>query len=222
MALGLSLSATQSNDATYLTVTDTTGETAATGWGVGGNEDYTDIVSVALSAPGQYLLYLTVTVTDKDGTETSYDAIDLYALAETDGTTVPFAATTDLTWTIDASDLVSGTTAMGTSSDKLTDGIYKLSYSLYSISGAATVDTYDVYHLVDGDSTIDVYDALRELSQQYDNEINDESRTIMEALLKYTYLLSIQKADIDSEQSRIINMLWTLDKINSDSSKYSW
>lgn len=230
MALGLSLTASQSNDATYLILTDATGETAATGWGVGGNEDYTDIVISTNTLAGNYHLLLDVVVTDKDGTDTTYTQLNLfntaYAYALSQGTSFSgFTATTDLTWILNASNLtnVSTSVAMGTSSDKLIDGIYSITYSLVDADDYTTeVDSYTMYYLVDGDVTISVYDALREISQQYDNELNDESREIMEALLKYSYLISMQNADTTAEQSRIINMLWTLDKMNSDSSKYSW
>lgn len=224
MALSLALSYDQSNDATYLTLTDATGETATGGWGVSGNETYTDIVAgTDTTTSSKYHLLLDISVTDKDGTVTEYDQINLYDLSATNGTTVPYAAITDLVWTITAADLVYSGTAMGTSADRLTDGIYDITYTLASNSDHSTeVDSLEQKLLIDGDIRADVYDALREISRQYDNEVNDESKEIMEALLKYAYLLSIDASATVSEETNLINMLWTLDKLNSDGSKYSW
>ncbi len=224
MALSLALTATQSNDATYLTVTDSTGETAATGWGVGGNEDYPHIViSTDTTTGSRYHLLLTVAVEDKDANTTTYDAINLYNKASDDGTTVPFAALTDLVWTLDAADLIDNSVAMATSSDRMTDGLYTLTYSLVLNSNHSTVsDTYEVTMLVDGDVRADVYDALREISNNYDNEINDESDEIMEALLKYSYLQAMEASATVALSDEIISMLYTLNKLNSDGSKYSW
>lgn len=221
MALGLSLSISQSNDATYLTVTDNTGVydavTNDTGWGAP-NEVVTDIVASTTTTALKLHALLDITVTDKEGDSTTYDQINLYD-HDSSG---PFADVTDLTWTIDAADLIASSTAMGLSTDRLTDGIYEITYTVQDANTAVAVDTYSVTILVDGDVRADVYDALREITRQYDDEINDESREIMDTLLKYSYLNAINAAASVSESDELVNMLWTLNKLNSDGSKYSW
>ena len=99
MALNLSLGYSQSNDATTLTITDTAGTYVVTdnetGWG-SPNEVVTDIVagSDVINAGTETHLLLTVTVTDKTGTATVYDEINLYD----HDSTGPFADASDLTW----------------------------------------------------------------------------------------------------------------------------
>lgn len=224
MALSLALTATQSNDATYLTITDSTGETASTGWGVSGNEDYTSIVaSTDTTGPDEYHLTLTVTVEDKNADTTTYTTINLYDLSVTDNTTIPYAALTDLVWTIDAADLVYNGTAMGTSSDKLIDGLYTIVYTISDNSTPfADVDSYEVTMLVDGEVRGKVYDALRDINEDYDNETNDKQDSVMEALLAYSYLQAMEASATVALSDELVNMLWTLDKIVSDGSKYSW
>ena len=221
MALELSLSVVQSNDATYLTITDDTGAysvtTNPTGWG-SPNEEVTDVVVSTDDTAGKHHLLLDITVTDKDGTETEYDTINLYDHDSTGS----FAVVGDLTWIIDAADLVDGSTAMGTATDLLTDGVYEITYTLQDANTAVAVDTYEETVLINGGVRIETYDALREISRQYDDEVNNNFREINETLLKYSYLQAMDAADTTSQQDEIINMLWTLDKLNSDGSKYSW
>lgn len=221
MALGLSLSISQSNDATYLTVTDDTGVydavTNDTGWGAP-NEVVTDIVADTTTTALKIHLLLDIIVTDKNGDSTTYDTINLYD----HDTTGPFADVTDLTWVINASDLVSSSTAMGLSTDRLTDGVWDITYTAQDANTGVAIDTYSVSNLIDGNIRADVYDALREITRQYDDNINDESKEIMESLLKYAFLQSINAAASVSEQDELVNMLWTLDKLNSDGSKYAW
>ena len=127
MALDLSLTYSQSNDAKTLTITDSTGEYTAnnTGGWTAPNRTYTDIVvstDVANSGTQTHLI-LDVAVTDKDGTETTYDTINLW-----DHNGGAFAAASELTWDFTPADFVSSGTAMGVATDKLDDGIYAISY----------------------------------------------------------------------------------------------
>lgn len=222
MALDLSMTYVQSNDATYLTLTDTTGDYDAgdntDGWGAP-NEDYTDIViSTDTTTASSYHLLLDVTVTDSTNTSTTYDTINLYDLNGG-----AFAAASDLTWTITPANLTVDSDAMGTSADRLIDGIYTIKYYLVNNDDHTTVvDSLQQDVLVDGDVRADVYDALRQISRQYDDEINDESREIMESLLKYSYLLGISAASTMSNKDDIISMLYTLKKLNRDGSRYTW
>jgi hypothetical protein len=221
MALALSLNITQSNDALYLTVTDNAGTynnpDNLDGWG-SPNEVVTDIVAEATTTLGKRHLNLDVVVEDKNGVITTYDTINLYD-HDSSG---PFAIATDLTWTIDAADLAVGGTAMGAATDKLTDGIYTFTYTLQDASTAVAVDTYEVSAIIDGDVRGDVYNKLRQVPTDYDCEENDRSRDIMEALLDYTYLQSMTASASVALEDEIINMLYTLDKLVSDGSKYTW
>ncbi len=221
MALDLSLNITQSNDATYLTFTDDAGTynnpDNLDGWG-SPNAVVTDIVASTTTTALKNHLLLTVVVTDKGGVETTYDDINLYD----HDSTGPFTDVNDLTWTIDAADLVESSTAMGLATARLTDGIYVITYTLQDANTAVAVDTYNITMLVDGDVRADVFDGLRTISQQYDDEINDTSKTILDPLLNYAYLYGMNASATVSEQTNLINMLWTLDKLNSDGSKYTW
>ena len=99
MALPLSLSNSQSNDAVTLTLTDNSEDTT---WGAPGSPDVTDIVisTDVINAGTEYHLLLDVTVTDKSGTETEYDTINLWDHAKVlDSGFTGFAAVSNLTWT---------------------------------------------------------------------------------------------------------------------------
>ena len=226
--LNLDLSYTQSNDAVTLTVTDTAGTYVAVdniyGWETGGatNEDVADIVAATdVTTASKYHLTLNVTVTDKNGTATAYDEIDLY----THNLSGPFTTAAELTWDFNAADFigtVSGT-AMGLATDKLTDGIYAITYSLDdNVTPFANRDSVVESTIIDGDVRIAVYDKLRQVSTDYDCEDNDRSRDIMEALLAYCYLQSIEASASISNTSELVVQLYTLDKMVSDGSHYTW
>ncbi|HKL13108.1 MAG TPA: hypothetical protein VJ907_05830 [Halanaerobiales bacterium] len=212
MALELSLSVSQSNDATHLTVTDN-----STGWG--DTVGVADIVDVDTTTVDKYHLVLDVIVTDKNNESHTYDTLDLYEIAGGSD----FTTTDDLTWNIYADDLVESDTAMGTDEDRLMDGIWSITYSVREAHDiTSTEDTYESELIVDGDVRADVYDALREIAKQYDDNINDHIDEIQETLLKFAYLKAIQASASVSEKENLVNMLWTLDKLNSDGSKYDW
>jgi hypothetical protein len=228
MALDLSLSYSQSNNATTLTITDSSGTynnpDNLTGWGdpnPRASFAFSDIVistDVATYSPVKYHLILTVTVTDKAGTETTYDTINLY-----DHRGSAFTAVADLTWDLDAADFVSSGTAMGLATDKLTDGQYEISYQLVQNDDHSTViDEVSETILIDGDVRYDVYNKLRQIPVDYDNENNDKSRDIMEALTAYSYLIGMEASASVSMQEEITSMLYTLDKLVSDGSHYTW
>jgi hypothetical protein len=221
MALELDLGVIQSNDALTVVFTDAAGETADTGWGVGTNPDYTEIVPVTETDTGYYHLLLDITITDKDNVETEYDTIDLYTYAQEDSGS-PFTTSADLTWSFTAEDLVASETAMGVEETRLTDGIWDITYTLREADTETITDVFSASILLDGDVRADTYDALREISRQYDCQINDQIPEIMEALLKMSYLRAINASGSVSEKTNLINMLWTLDKLNSDGSKYNW
>jgi hypothetical protein len=112
---------------------------------------------------------------------------------------------------------------MGASTDQLTDGLYTITYKLVSNSDhTSVINELEQIILIDGAVRGTVYDALREISRQYDDEINNESREIMETLLQYSYLEGMNASATVGQQTEIINMLWTLNKLTADGSKYTW
>ena len=226
MALVLDLEYSQSNDATTLTLTDDAGTyhvvDNADGWETGGatNLDPSDIVisTDVVNAGTEYHLLLDVVVTDKNGTETTYDQINLY-----DQNGGAFTDASDLTWDLTPADFEEGGAAMGVATDKLDDGVYELVYQLVDNDDHASVKaTFSEDILVDGDVRIDVYNKLRQITVDYDFEANDTSRDVMEALLAYSYLQAIEASSAVAMTEELINMLYTVDKLVSDGSHYTW
>ena len=223
MALVLDLEYSQSNDAKTLTLTDNADTYHAVdnsdGWGAP-NPVTTDIVisTDIVNAGTEYHLLLDVTMTDKNGTETTYDQINLY-----DQNGGGFADASELTWDLTAADFVSSGTAMGLATDMLTDGVYELTYQLVDNDSHVTVQsTFSEDIVVDGDVRIDVYNKLRQIAVDYDFEENDTSRGVMEALLAYSYLQAIEASAAVAMTEELITMLYTLDKLVSDGSHYTW
>lgn len=226
MALVLDLTYSQSNDAITLTITDSAGTYHAVdnddGWGAP-NYAVTDIVASATSTGGKYHLELVVVVTDKYNTETTYDTIDLYDHALVlDDTFTGFADAGDLTWTFTPDHFDVSGTAMGTSADMLDDGIYDITYSLKEADTGTVLVTLNEKTAVDGDVRIDVYNKLRNIPYTYENEYQETSREIMEALLAYSYLQAIEGSAAVCLTEDLVNMLYTLDKLVSDGSHYTW
>ena len=223
MALNLDLSYSQANNAVTLTITDSAGEYTVNntdGW-TAPNLTYTDIVTSAdvTNSGTETHLILDVAVTDKNGTETTYDTINLW---NHDGTG-PFAAASELTWDFTPADFVSSGTAMGAATDKLDDGIYVISYKLVDCDDHLTIQDSVIESIkIDGDVRIDTYNKLRQVPTDYDCEDNDKSRDIMEALLCDVYLRSIGASGTVSKTDELVTMLYTLDKLVSDGSHYTW
>lgn len=218
----------QSNDATTLTITDIAGTYHAVdnsdGWGDPGEpkEDVTTIVASSdiINAGTETHLLLDFTVTDKSGVVTVYDQINLY-----DQNGGGFVDASELTWDLTPADFVASGIAMGEITDKLIDGIYELTYRLFDNddhTDTGLIQTFSEDVLVDGDVRIDVYNKLRQIPVDYDNEGNDTSRETMEALLAYSYLQSIEASSAVAMTEELINMLYTLDKLVSDGSHYTW
>jgi len=172
-----------------------------------------------VNAGSETHLLLRVSVTDKSNTSVTYDDINLYDVDSTGA----FASLDELTWTLDASNFVSGGTAMGTSDDLLTDGIWDITYLLVDNDDhSSIVDSLNQKVLVDGEVRIVVFDKLREIPKQYDCEDSNFSREIMESLLSYSYLKSMEASATISEDEDLVTMLWTLNKMISDGSNYTW
>lgn len=228
MALDLDLSYSQSNDATTLTITDIAGTYDVSdnddGWGdpnPRASFAFSDIVAASDTtdySPDKYHLLLTIVVTDKEGTETTYTTINLR-----DHNGAAFTAASDLVFEINPSHLIASGTAMGLSTDKLTDGIYAITYQLVANHNHSTViDSVAESVLIDGDVRIDVFNKLRQIPVDYDAESNQRSREIMEALLAYSYLQGMEASASVAMTEELYTMLYTLDKLVSDGSKYTW
>jgi len=227
MALELALSFLEKNDNTGLQLTDDTGTTATgttTGWGVASSlapnpatDVVTDIVAAAVTTAEKWHLQLDVTVTTSDGTETTYDQIDLHDLDSTG----PFATVADLVWVIDPADLVSSGTAMGAATDELVDGIYDITYSLWDAPTDTTTEesVLETSILVDGKVRVKVYDVLRQIQSIYDctNEeepiYNPAFRDVLVALLKYGMFRGMIANVSDGNQTEIQNILDTLERL---------
>jgi len=221
MALSLSLSSAQSNDAVTWTLTDTAGTYHAVdntdGWGAP-NEVVTNIVAEATTTVGKRHLTLDLTVTDKNGDATTYDQINLY-----DHNGSAFTDTGDLVFEFNPDDFEESSTAMGAATDKFDDGVYVVTYTLAQADDGTVLHTLTDGFVIDGDVKIDLYNALRNVPTSYDNNENNESRDIMEALLAKSYYDGIHSYTTpESDTEEISNMLYTLDSILSDGSKYQW
>lgn len=205
MALDLSLSYVESNDNKTLSITDTTG-TDTGGWGDGTNIDVTDIDG------STHTLELQIKIKTSDGTETTYDYIDLY---DEFG---PFTDTGDLVFNITAPLLTVTGTALGGASVMLPDGIYTVSY--YVDRGLAGDTSITDTILIDGQVRVEVYDLLRKIpvkyscSENYRDCFPDED--IIDALGWYSYLKGMQFSATLSKQEEILAMLSNLQELLED------
>lgn len=220
MALSLSLSSSQSNDAVTWTLTDTAGAYAADntdGWGAP-NEAVTDIVASTTTTDGKTHLTLDVNVIDKNGTSTIYDQINLY-----DHNGGAFSDVGDLVFEFNPDDFVSGGTAMGASTDKFDDGVYVFVYGLAQANDGTNLHLLTGGFIIDGDLKVDLFNALRNVPTLYDDDSNMRSKEIMEALLAKSYWNAIHAYDNpETYTEEIANMMYELDKMLTDSSKYTW
>lgn len=216
-ALTLDLSYSQFNDATTLTLTDTTSN-----WGSNDNSnvDVTDPDEWDNASP-DYFLELDVTVYFPSGTSTTYDTLDLVAEFGDNGTTpsLHFSAQSAMVYEITADMLESGGDAMSSSGDELLDGIYKVTYTLYSYSPKAVVDQLVEYIPVYGKIRMKVFDQLRLANTIYEQTNEDvpvyshEFEDILDALNKYSLFLGAQSRVSLSNQEKVLNTLDALQRL---------
>ncbi len=236
MSLVLNYTLQQANDAKRIFLIDTTGDydaaTNPNGWG-DPNPRFgfvlsNDIVSGSVttpSTPPKYHLLLDVKVTDKYNRPRTYQTVNLFDLHGG-----IFSGTDELFWVLYPSDLVTlvddpygGNEAMGTSEDVFIDGVYEVTYSLVQNDAHTNVISSLTQHVfVDGDVRLSVYKALREIPTEYDNENNDRSKEVLDALLAYSFLKSINAASDVADAEQLCTQLFTLDKFMSDGNKYTW
>lgn len=214
MAFTLSFSTEERNDNLLLTLTDTSGEVStgtSTGWG-SPNPVYTTIVA----SGGAHTLKLIVTITTSDGSETTYDKIDLYTLFAPLG---GFAHVTDLVFPLDCTMLKEGTKALGDVADEFPDGIYKFEY-IYD-DGKVTETSTTVSALIDGKVQNSVYELLRKVPTAYDCGTCSEKDTLDPMFFK-TYLDAMRASAVVSRADSIISQLYILERLVTNGSKYSW
>jgi len=204
MALDLTFSVVERNDNLRITITDTAGVyTLANpgGWQSPDviNPDAADITVVG----GANELTLDVVITTSNGTETTYDTIDLFTKFG------PFTAPSDLVFALDCSMLESGGTALGTATDEFPDGVYEFTYTF---DGVLITTTEVVKQAIVGKVQNDVYYLLRAMATSYecDGCINDG---ILLAIFTKTYLDGIAYIDLDARQTSALNQIYTLERL---------
>jgi hypothetical protein len=219
MALELSLEFLQQNDNKAVQITDSSGTYHAvdndTGWGAP-NEAVTDIVeSTDDYTASKYHLLLNVNYTGSDSVTIVYDQLNLY-----DVNGGPFADASDLTWSINPADLVSGGAAMGDSDSELLDGKYDFTYLLVSNSNHATVAaTTDVSILLDGNIRVKLYNQLRQISTIYNSTetfvpiYHPDFKDILETLLKKGLFDSMLAGVTHAATEDVLNLLDTIERL---------
>ena len=174
-----------------------------------GGWDSTGLTNLAVGdmtvTGGAQPLELSVTITVPDGTETTYDDIDL--VTEFGAPALP----SDLVFALDCSMFTSDGTALGTDEDEFPDGVYEFSY-IVDQGGGATEDTELVKRAIRGQVQNDVYYLLRimDTSYQCNGCINDG---IILAIFTKTYLDSIAYVDLDARKTSALNQIYTLQRL---------
>jgi hypothetical protein len=199
MAVSLALSYSERNDNKVLTLTDTTAN-----WG-GAN-----IATSAITT-----LTLDVSITDSSNAATVYTQIDLVSEFGTPG----FATQADLVFPLDCTLLIYAGTALGTTDDELPDGIYTFTYVVDE--GLASEDSYTESILVEGRVRVAVYEALRALPVTY-NCSECKTKEIMDTIFCYGLLNSMEAAGYVAKNEELINQLYTLERLITYGSSYSW
>jgi len=205
MALDLTFSVVERNDNLRITLTDTTGTYGADnlgGWEIGAatNPDVNDIVA----SGGLFTLELSVTITTSNGTETTYDDIDLFTEFG------PFTLPSDLVFALDCTMLESDGSALGAATDQFPDGVYEFTY-IYN-QGILGVKTEIVKQAIVGKVQNDVYYLLRAMATSYECEgcVNDG---ILLAIFTKTYLDGIAYIDLDARPTSALNQIYTLQRL---------
>ena len=217
MALSLAFTVAESNDNKLITVTDSTGVydavTNDTGWETGAatNPDPADIDGVT------HTLELIVTITTSDGTETTYDAVDLEdEFAPVGG----FVDVTDLVFAIDCSMLVSGGTALGTADTEFPDGIYNFEY-VYDDGVVLTEESYEADVLIEGQVRNAIYELYRTIPTTYNCQ-DCKSKAILDIIFTKAYYEAMVISAYVAREEELLNMLAVIERLVTDGSSYTW
>ena len=210
MALSLSFAVAESNNNKLISVTDDTGVydalTNTGGWGAP-NPAVADIDGAT------HTLGLSITITTSDGTETTYDTIDLY---DEFG---PFADVTDLEFDLDCSMLISGTTALGTADDEFPDGIYTFDY-IYDEGLGSEVST-EVDVLIEGKVRNAIYELYRTIPTIYNCQ-DCKTKQILDIIFTRAYYKSMIISAYVARETELLNMLAVIERLVTNGSSYTW
>lgn len=196
MALNLDFSVVEQNDATALLIQDTTNN-----WGV--NEIALDFGT----------MYLDISITTSDGTNTVYDQIDVY------NDFGPFNDQSDLLYTINCANLKVSGTALGTVDDMIPDGIWNIVYNHNPFTDNEQKDKEELIH---GQVRLGVYEMLRLIPITYMCEECCNSRKIKDAIFAKMYLEAMIETFALGYTHDIINQLYTLERITINGTKCTW
>lgn len=204
--MDLTLSILEKSDLTALVLTDTT-----VGWGTGGNVAITAIDNVS------HTLHLDVKKKTLTGTVV-YDTINLYTDADFGG---PWTSQSDLVFTITPMKLlVDGAVESGVTADStIEDAVYTFTYTLDE--GLGTELSVEVVVLAYNDIKTKVYTKLRQVHPIY-NAYDFRSKEISDTLLQYSLLKSIEAMAYVALEDELVEMLDTIQKINTNGSNYTW
>lgn len=196
------------SDGTVLQVYDDTGD-GNSGWGAGGNPNYTDIDNA------NYFLTLTITIYTPDNTDgTAYTAIDFY----TYNGEAP-SSLSDLSFLLDMSDLLSGGTAAGDSTDNFPDGMYKFVYTLEDDQGVE-IDSLEIWDFIYTQVQNSIFDLLGEVPEEYIQNKEKFDSVDMEKSSKLLYLESMLEGITtnvsEARTSKLLEMLTNLETLISN------
>lgn len=199
MALELQIpTISQSNDATTLIVTDTTGVYDATsnpgGWG-SPNPEYTDIDGTT------YQLLLGITFTDVYEVETEYEDVDVSGTFSDWENNNTYYVTSDLLIPDGSS------TPIGESTDTLEDGFYTIVLK-YVVTSSTSDTSDDAYFLAVGESKIKVYTLLADVPfindfKRFSNDFKDWE----DITYPLYYFALLNGLEIDSDVSKKTQLL---------------
>jgi len=193
--MALALTYSERNDNKLLTLTDVT-----TTWG---SAPLPAIAAIAT-------LTLDVTITGSDNTDTVCDQIDLVTLEGLDGSSTQ----SDLVY-----ELSCLTLGIGAATDELPDGVYEFTYIVDE--GLATEVSLVESILVQGRVRASVYELLRALPTTYNCQ-ECKTKEIMDTIFAYGLLNSLEAAGYVAKNEELINQLYTLERIITNGSSYSW
>lgn len=200
MALTPTLSYEERNDNCLLTFTDTTAN-----WGTGGNIAVTDVTA----------LTLTIVITTSDNVATTYDQINLVTLFG-DGVAPEFNTQANMVFAINATMLKVSNVAMGTATTELPDGLWDITYVVNTTAGTFNEDI-----LVDGRVRVSVYELIRTLPTIYNCQ-DCKSKTVLDALYCYGLLNVLQSNAYVAKTEELISLLYTLERLVTNGSNYTW
>lgn len=196
MALVLAFNVTEQGDNKLLTIADNTG-TSTTGWGTDGN---TTVASITA-------MHLDIDITTSNKVVESYDRITL---------TGPFNNASEIIFSISCAELMKSGIPIGTSADVLPDGLWSITYT-YNSTATHTDSTV----LVDGNVKTAIYELLRKIPTKYLCDYNHE-KEILDIIFIKGYYDAMLATAIVGRDSEVIDQLYTLERLVTNGSNYTW